>query len=313
MTEQAKLYDASDVSINIYRLIFNMLWIYTSENFSPYEYRCYGFYGSVKDKRDEFIPEESLKWTFKTDKTINMLPRNKFGRYKMFSSLFHRDIICLYSDRDDEMKKVFSEFQKKHSEAIFKPLKGAQGKGVIKLSIDGMDYSILRKKIGNGDYMIEEVIDQGAELSKFHPSSINTIRYVTAMSPEGNYSVLYSMLRCGGGGSVVDNVGSGGFIMLVDENGVVETDAMRAGEYYEKHPDTGVSFKGSNIPSWNELQAIAENAHRTVPNQRLFGWDFAWTKNGWDLVEVNPGPAVVSWQILKGKGLKPRFREVGIL
>ena len=294
-------------------IILKMLWVFASENFTPYEFRCYAFLSKSKNERQKYIPEESLKWTFKTDKSINKLPRNKFRRYQLFSSLFHRDIICLSQENTEQAEKDYCNFKKNHSEAIFKPLKGAQGKGVRKISIKGMDYQSLREILGTGDYMVEEVIKQGLELARFHPSSINTIRYVTAMSPEGKYSVLYSMLRCGGSGSVVDNVGSGGYIMLISDDGVIETDAMRAGEYFEKHPDTDVIFKGSKIPSWQEIKDIAEKAHKSLPEQRLFGWDFAWTENGWDLVEVNPGPAVVSFQILKNKGLKPNFQEAGIL
>lgn len=289
-----------------------MLLIYIKEFFLPYEFRCFDFWGKNREYRDKFISDEEVLNLFRRDKRVNKLPRNKFERYCLFKGLFKRDVIDIKFDGSAEEGKLYTEFCSKHSEAICKPVKGTKGNGVEKIVLQNFTIDRL-KEYFNGECMLEELILQSEELAQFHPSSINTIRFVTGLSPDGDFSFLYALFRNGCGGSVVDNVGAGGLIALIDENGVIVTDGMKLGKYYEKHPDSGVTYKGFQIPAWQELCAIAEKAHKTMPEQRLFGWDFAWTPNGWDLVEVNPAPAFVSYQILKKEGIKTKIKNAGLI
>lgn len=312
LDENIDKYQKEGAKVSKWRLKLAMLTLFAREFFSPYEYRSYDLWGKTKKQRDAYISDEEELNIFSRDTIINTLPRNKFERYSIFSDMFHRDVISIKFDGSDEEQQRYASFAKKHKEAICKPVVGAKGWGVSKISLSDLSLSQLKEQC-EGECMLEELIVQGQELAQFHPDSINTIRFVSGLSPEGKFSVLYVLFRNGCGGSVVDNVGAGGLIALADENGIIVTDGMKYGEYYDVHPDTKVRYKGFHIPQWKKLCEIAQNAHRRMPKQRLFGWDFAWTTNGWDLVEVNPCPAFISYQILKGCGIKAQLKEAGLI
>ena len=70
-------------------------------------------------------------------------------------------------------------------------------------------------KILGTDSLIEECIEGCAELQRFHPESLNTIRVVTVRGRSG-IRVLGSFIRFGRGGAVVDNAHAGGLFAHVD-------------------------------------------------------------------------------------------------
>lgn len=305
-------YIQSGLNVSRFQLRRAMLLSYIKEFFLPYEYRCFDFWDKDKQYRDNYISDEEVLNLFRRDKRVNKLPRNKYERYCLFKDLFKRDVIDIKFDGSKNEEEIYNDFCSKHAEAICKPVKGTKGNGIEKINLKSFSIHKL-KDYFQGECMLEELIIQSEELAQFHPNSVNTIRFVTGLSPEGKFSFIYALFRNGCGGSVVDNVGAGGLIALINEKGVIETDGMKLGQYYEKHPDTGITYKGFQIPSWGELCTIAEKAHKTMPEQRLFGWDFAWTPNGWDLVEVNPAPAFVSYQILKKEGIRNRIKKAGLI
>lgn len=312
LNDNVEKYIQTGIKASKFQLRQSMLLIYIKEFFLPYEYRCFDFWGKDKIYRDRYISDEECLNRFRRDMNVNKLPRNKFERYKLFRRFFKREVVDVLMNNSDEDKQTYIKFQTNHTEAIAKPVKGTKGKGVEKINLTEVSYEQFKTRYG-GETMLEELIVQSDELASFHPASINTIRFVTGLNPKGEFSFLYALFRNGCGGSVVDNVGAGGLIALINQDGVVETDGMKLGQFYEKHPDTHKVFKGYQIPAWTELCILAERAHRTMPQQRLFGWDFAWTPNGWDLVEVNPAPAFVSCQILKGQGIKETLSQKGII
>lgn len=67
------------------------------------------------------------------------------------------------------------------------------------------------------------------------------------------------------------------------------------------------------IPEWEKLCSIVCEIHQKHAKQYVFGFDMAWTKNGWDLVEVNPAPSFDSYQQLTGKGIRPYLKEIEML
>ena len=312
LSKNIEKYKESGFNSSNWSLKQAMIQSFIKDYYQPYEYRCFDFWGKSREYRSNFISDEEVLNLFRRDNQVNKLPRNKYERYRLFQDLYKRDIIDIKFDGTEDEEKKYNKFRSMHSEAICKPVKGNKGIGVRKVDLASCTIDELKSHFF-GDCMLEELIIQGEELAQFHPTSINTVRFVTGLSPKGHFSFLYALFRTGCGGSVVDNVGAGGIIALINENGVIESDGMKFGQYYKTHPDTGVPYKGFHVPAWKELCAIAEKAHKTMPEQRLFGWDFAWTPNGWDLVEVNPAPAFISYQILKKEGIKNKIKNAGLI
>lgn len=298
--------------LNVEMLRRDMIDSFIDSSFNPFEYRCYHFYDKTKSERKDYLARFE-SWSLLRNPRTNALPDDKFMRFELFSQFFNRDVLLLKFVDESSEQIMFESFRKKHNEAIIKPLHGSKGKGVQKIILGSFsDYHHFKREI-NTPCLMEQVIVQGKELAVFHPESINTVRMVTCINKKGDFSILWTLFRTGCGGSVVDNVGAGGIISLIDSNGIIISEGMRADSYYDVHPDTKVKFKGYPIPMWSNLCRLAEKAHRSMPNQCVFGWDFAWSESGWNLVEVNSSPAPDSFQILSNSGIRPIFSAAGIL
>lgn len=264
-------------------------------------------------ERKEYLSDRVFSELYSKGK-LNTLPRDKYERYLIFKNTFKRDVIKIDFDFSVEEEMRYADFISKHGEFIAKPLKGTKGKGVEKLSKE--DFSDLQSLKAECEtaVMLEELIIQGEEMASFNPSSVNSCRFVSVINKENKCDILFSTIRTGRAGSVVDNVGAGGITALIDnETGIVSTDGVCGFDYFEKHPDTGMAFKGFQVPDWEKLKELAFKAHSERPQQKLLGWDFAWTDKGfWDVIEVNPAPAFVSYQKLTGKGIIPLLKEKGL-
>lgn len=305
-------YKESGAKFCALQLRLDMMYAYIRNQIDPYEYRCFNFAEKDQEARDTYISTVDLLSHFKGN-NVNFLPNDKYRRYLMFKNYFHRDVVYIECVDESKDQVIFNDFRNKHSKAILKPKMGSKGHGVLLVNLSNINNVVELKQYSNGAFLLEDIIVQKEELGRFHPESVNTLRFVSGMSPTGKFSRLYTLFRTGCGSSIVDNVGSGGIISLVDNNGVISTDGMRGGEYFRKHPDSGIVFKGYQIPQWKELSVLVESAHRTLPQQRLLGWDFAWSEKGWDLVEVNPAPSFKSYQILTNTGVMPLLKQCEVL
>ncbi|HLP02509.1 MAG TPA: sugar-transfer associated ATP-grasp domain-containing protein, partial [Opitutaceae bacterium] len=129
----------------------------------------------------------------------------------------------------------------------------------------------------------------------------------------GDAPVLYHpFLRTGVGGAVVDNGGAGGILAAIDPaTGILSTDGRdEDGVYYPRHPDTGIVYRGFQIPRWAEVAELAGRLCRIVPGERYTGWDFALTPDGWVLVEANHRGQFVGFQMLTRQGCRHEFEAL---
>lgn len=263
------------------------------------EYFQFGFEGQDDEYRSSFITE-GIRMSFyprmNDPKNTNML-ENKYLTYKKFKDFFKRDMLCIRKDREltDEALQQFKDFTDKHRTYIVKPIYAAFGKGVHIDSID--NYESLEEAFqgyAERGAVIEELIEQGAEMAAIHPQSVNTLRVPTAVIKDENgepvVKLFHPTLRVGQHESVIDNFSAGGISAVIDpETGVIYTDGEdKKCNYYKQHPDTGVTFKGFQIPHWDEAVAIVKQAAMMVPGNHYCGWDLAYTASrGWCMVEAN--------------------------
>ena len=217
---------------------------------------------------------------------------DKFSTYKRFKPYYKRNLV-LVKDKND--KGIFISFLKNKSKIIIKAPDLCAGKRIMELSIPNTNsYEMIFNSLQDSiPFIAEELIIQDQELAKYHPQSVNTIRYNTFFFHE-KLVKLQAVVRMGRGESVVDNAGAGGIYAPIDiETGIIK-DLARSerGEEFLFHPDTGVQIIGSQIPKWEELNTLLERVVRVVPEQIQVGWDFALTDNGWVMVEGNTNPVL---------------------
>lgn len=263
---------------------------------------------SEKEKKDYVCWVELEDYYDKMNRLGNPeLFENKHLTAQKFSQFFKRDT-CTVRGLTDE--KVFCSFLQQHGRCILKPLQEFGGKGIVILALTGekTPKEIWRESIHRVPFLLEELIQQGEEIAKFNPSSVNTIRYNTFFH-EGKLSRLQAVFRIGRGGSFVDNATSGGLYSLVDtETGTILNPARSfKGELFSHHPDTGLMLQGSTLPHWGELNELLERLARIVPEQKQVGWDLAFSNEGWVMVEANTKPALQRFDM--SHGLRPLMKR----
>lgn len=154
-----------------------------------------------------------------------------------------------------------------------------------------------------GDYMIQEVIKQHAELNRIHASSVNTIRVCSILLEDGVH-VLSSCLRMGVDNSRVDNISAGGINVGIHEDGSLDDYAYynESGEKTKVHPQ-GYVFKGNSVPSYDKIIELVNRAQQEIGHFRLVAWDIAvdedgeavlveanMRKGGFDILQFSNGP-----------------------
>ena len=255
----------------------------------PEEYICYRF-GTLNDTgRREYLSEFSRHELYDTCNDFDELHcfENKYETFELYKEFFLRDALLI----DGNVSEViFDQFVKAHKKFICKPLKLYLGIGIEVIDSDRYDsasqlLSYIRQK---GECIIEELIIQSEDLSKFHKESVNTIRIPTIRTKEG-IKLLDPFFKTGTGKSNVDNAGAGGVFAAIDKkSGIITTVGIdEKGNEYLRHPDSGLVFPGFQLPNWDQALDLVEKLMMIKPEIRYVGWDLAHTSKGWVVVEGN--------------------------
>ena len=284
---------------------------YVKYGANPKEYFFYNLRHKEKTHREtfltDFIRDISLIDASGIDKFKEL--QEKYHFYELNKEYFHRNVfrICKNSVRDK-----FIEFAVSNRDLFVKPMSQSCGRGIFFTTIhDTNDAESLFDELNahEGDWMIEQKIIQSKETAVWNESSVNTVRLPSILTKKGHY-IMTPFFRTGRKGTVIDNAGSGGVFANVDrQSGMIYSDGMdEYGHFYECHPDSGMKYKGWQIPRWNELLQIVEEIHRkNMPSHIYIGFDFALTDNGWVLVEGNWGQFVN--QYIDKVGNKKEFMQ----
>lgn len=163
----------------------------------------------------------------------------------------------------------------------------------------------------NGDFLIQEKVKQHPFTKQFNPTSLNTFR-ITTLLLNGKFSLLTAMLRFGNSGSVVDNIGSGGGCVGVNDDGSL----MEFGYNKQCHQIqewNGVKFRDLKVPCFDTILETCRMAHFDIPMCALVGWDMALSEDEEVLlIEANIDiPGVFFEQLANARPLfRERFDEV---
>ena len=146
--------------------------------------------------------------------------------------------------------------------------------------------------------------------STFGPTP--TARVITFRRGE-RFEVFGAGLRVGNNGLHVDNAHGGGIFCEIDPaTGVIMTDGLdEHGNSYILHPMTGVRFRGTPIPQWEEICAFCRSAAQTLPCLRVVGWDVAILPGGkLELIEGNHNPGMNIVQAPAKHGVHDKFAHL---
>lgn len=291
---------------------------YLEDGTRPDEYLLYRYDRINQKEKDEYLPrylKDLILIDYYKKKNINpqdilALLRDKFAFYESLKDFFKRDVIKI-STKEDFL--IYKDFCNKHHRFIAKEINGGCGVGVQIFSVEDEEHNrtVFNDLIAKGEWVIEDVIKQNQEISSFNSSSINTIRFPSFRHGTKVISA-YPCMRFGRTGSIVDNAGQGGLFVSVDlQTGKITTDGYdEHGNVFECHPDSGVKFKGFQIPQWKELLLEARDAHLALPEEQTYvAFDFALSDKGWVIVEGNWGDFILQ-QVSMEKGFKTEFLKL---
>ena len=179
------------------------------------------------------------------------------------------------------------------SHAIIKPVLNHSGKGVKGLEInegitnlDGWTVEQLFEKYGN-NFQIQDRLKQHEKMNQLNATSVNTIRILTYRS-DMEILLIYSVVRIGRQGQVVDNQSAGGISAIIGEDGKLGKYAYggHSDDRVEK-TDSGTVLEGFEIPSYFEAIETVKRLHYRLPFFNLIGWDVAIDEEG--------DPVIIEW------------------
>lgn len=157
---------------------------------------------------------------------------------------------------------------------------------------DGQELT-LSSVLGGEALIFESVVRQTAQFSAFNASSVNTVRFMTALYPDGTAKVIATFMKIGRDGRCVDNAGGGGNVdVCVDVatgeiRHAIQFDGWRHVRDIDDHPDSGNPLNGVVIENWESIKAEVIRFQQAFPYCKVAGWDIAITDQGPVVIEVN--------------------------
>ena len=252
------------------------------------DYAQYSYFNLSRDGQKRFIDIRKRRRMIK--KMNNPQKFDLFDSKALFnqeySKYIHRSWLNLETASFDE----FKEFMETAERVFIKPTCGTYGIGISSLDrSEATDLAELFREYSGKPYVFEEEVKAYADLEKFNPTSLNTLRVVT-VTVAGKANIFGAVFRMGRSGSIVDNNHSGGLSALVDvDTGVIYTTAtdQKYGRYV-LHPDSGVQIVGAKIPCWEEIKEKVCEIALLNPDVAYVGWDIALDSEGrLELIEGN--------------------------
>ena len=189
---------------------------------------------------------------------------------------------------------------------IIKPSRLSEGKGVQLFSategvttLDGKSISQVFKEYKK-DYLIQECVKQHRDMAALNPTSVRILSYRSGME----VLIIYSVVRIGRSGAVVDNQCAGGISTTISKDGKLGKEAFGgfSTDNIEK-TDTGIALEGYQLPSYDKAVEMVKRLHLRLPFFNILGWDVAIQEDGEPvLIEFNTNPGLSQSAFKSGMG-----------
>lgn len=281
---------------------------------SPENYLVLRFFDLSEAERETYLTSGRSK---RSDAALNARAsaadkaavgrKDEFDR--AFARLNRRDFLYAPSSADAEIDR----FLDAHPVVFAKPRSLTMGEGIRRVIVSEIpDRAAFAADCRERRILLEEAVVQHPLLAAINPSSVNTVRIVTARDARGETRMIGAALRCGGAGSPVDNFHGGGVAYTIDlGSGRILTPGRDNSTLmeYTSHPSTGRAVTGMEIPRWDEVLHLARQGMDVVPSIGYIGWDIAITPDGAELIEGNfgwPGGNIIQFD---GVGKYPAVLE----
>lgn len=170
----------------------------------------------------------------------------------------------------------------------------------------------LYEKLKGTHGIIEEWIQQHSKMQELYSEAVNIVRVQTIYT-QGNCHFLCATLTIGYKNKIANASANSIFTLVNVKTGQVSTDGCDYNDnIYIVHPETGIHFKGFQIPMWDEVLKMLERAAARVPQIGYVGWDVAITENGPVIIEGNNDGGYVGYQLAdlcNGHGQKEVYQK----
>lgn len=221
------------------------------------------------------------------------------------AGVYSRGAVHLYpTERQLEVRDYLAELTD-GQHVFFKPLSGAEGKNLYStrrtatgIRVNGedidLDEAVARITAANRPLVVEDLVPQHEQQRELYPETTNTLRLLTVLDLDTHEPFLVvAVQRIGSVASgSVDNWTQGGLSARID------VDTGRLGkatrlpsttslEWFEAHPDTGVTIEGRAVPYWAEVKDVVLRAARAISFLEYVGWDIIVGPDGPVVLEAN--------------------------
>lgn len=242
------------------------------------DYFQYHFYKRKAIDRATFIVARNRRKMIK--KCNGTVKHEEFDDKCKFNQIFQDYIARDWLDMDIASFDEFQAFAFKHQTFMSKMKNGSGGNGICLVTAEG-ELRKLYEEMKTRHVMVEEVLIQHPEMSRFNPASVNTLRVITLVSKDG-VKVMNAVFRCGNGEGCTDNFHHFGLAALIDvKTGIVVTPAIdKLNQKYYIHPKSKAQIIGFKIPNWNQVLERAKSAAMVQKDVRFVGWDMVILENG---------------------------------
>lgn len=205
-------------------------------------------------------------------------------------------------------EEAVSRFQNVDN-VIIKPANKSKGSDVHLLSVKNGITNYKGKTVEQmfasygKNFLIQERVKQHKDMAALNPTSLNTLRVLSYRSGM-EILIIYTVIRIGKSGQVIDNQCAGGISTSVDKSGKLGKYAY--GGYSEDDilsTDSGIILDGYQIPSYDKVKEMVKRLHLKLPYFDIVGWDVAIQEDGEPvLIEFNTNPGLSQSAFHSGMG-----------
>lgn len=302
-----------------FQVIKDYLSLYKTKGLTIDEYYDFEFEKQDESFRESFLGlnEQRYYLDYLNPVKYFSLARNKYFAHKMLENTGVRKTM-LYCYYQPEARYISSEECASSLDEVLRILKSKevhscvvkttesshgdnvrvidsilyQGHDALLKCYNGIEIS-LSAILGQEPLIFESTVQQTKQFAAFNQSSVNTVRFMTTLWPDGTAKVIATWFKVGRAGKCVDNAGSGGNVDAgVDvATGTIyhvgQFDGWRKVKEIDFHPDSGSLLNGVVIEQWDKIKEEVIKFQQAFPYCKASGWDIAITEKGPVVIEVN--------------------------